>query len=151
MKRTLPPTWTPEEIAAGDRVARAWMDFFGGGTGPPALETPAAFGGEAGRMAAVRGRHEARLLAYPNVVGVTEGKRMRRGKPAAESAIVVLVSRKVPRRSLTRASLLPSQLEGVPVDVVEVGPVEALGAEAGKARAKARAVSRVRRKRTARH
>jgi hypothetical protein len=140
MKRTLPPNWTPEEIAAGDRLARAWMDFFGGPSGTPAaLETPAAFGEEAGRIAVVRGRHEARLLAYPNVVGVTEGKRMRRGKPAAESAIVVLVSRKVPRRSLTRASLLPSQIEGVPVDVVDE-----------KTRTKARAVSRVRRKRSAR-
>ena len=95
----------------------------------------------------MRAKHEARLLAYPNVVGVSEGLRMRRGKPASEPAIVVLVSRKVARKSLTAASLLPSHIEGVPVDVVEVGPVEALevGAEK-KVRAKPRTGGRARRK-----
>ena len=51
-----------------------------------------------------------------------------------EAAIVVLVSRKLPRKSLTKASLLPSHLDGIPIDVVEVGAIEAL--DAGRARRK---------------
>ena len=59
---------------------------------------------------------------------------MRRGKPTNEPAIVVLVSRKLPRKSLNKASLLPSHLDGIPIDVVEVGVIEAL--DAGRARRK---------------
>ena len=78
---------------------------------------PPGFDAEAGSGAAIRAKHEARLLAYPNVVGVTEGMRMRRGKLTNEPVIAVLVSRKVPRKRLTKASLLPSHIGGIPIDV----------------------------------
>jgi hypothetical protein len=145
MKRTLGPNWTAKQIAAGKRFRQAWLDFFArpGATAPapaPSLDADVA------SRAAIRAAHEARLLRYPNVVGVTDGVRMRRGKPTNDPAIVVLVSRKVPRKSLPKASLLPSQIDGVPIDVVEVGPIEALDSDlripgmardAGRARRKA--------------
>ena len=133
MKRTIGPSWTAEQIAAGERFKQGWMDFFGrGGAGAPLV--PPGPDAEPDSRAAIRAKHEAWLLAYPNVVGISEGTRMRRGKPTNEAAIVVLVSRKLPRKSLTKASLLPSHLDGIPIDVVEVGAIEAL--DAGRARRK---------------
>ena len=125
MKRALEPSWTAEEIAAGERFKEGWLEFFGS-LGANARVVPLGLDAEAGTRASILTKHEAQLLAYPNVVGVTEGTRMRRGKPTNEPVIVVLVSRKVPRKSLTKASLIPSQTDGVPIDVVEVGPIEAL-------------------------
>jgi hypothetical protein len=136
MKRTLGPSWTAEQIAAGERFKQGWLDFFGRlDAAPP--EAPPVFDAEAGNRAAIRATHEARLLAYPNVVGVTEGTRMRRGKPTKEPVIAVLVSRKVPRKILAKASLLPTHIDGIPVDVVEVGPIKALEWESKRKRTKA--------------
>jgi len=126
MKRKLGPTWTAEQTAAGERFGRAWVDFFGG---PGAAPVPLGLDTDVASRAAIRAKHEAQLLGYPNVVGVIDGTRMRGGKPTNEHAIVVLVSRKVPRRNLAKASLLPSELDGVPVDVVEVGVIEALDSD----------------------
>jgi hypothetical protein len=144
MKPTLGPSWTPEQIAAGERFKQSWLDFFGR-AGAAAPQVLTGLDAEAGSRAAVRARHEARLLAYPNVVGVTEGTRMRKGRLTNEPVIAVLVSRKVPRKSLTKASLLPSHIDGIPIDVVEVGPIEALEPELKRTRTKA--VGRARRKR----
>lgn len=67
-------------------------------------------------IAAVQARHERELLRYPNVVGVATG----------ESGLLVLVSRKVPEQELAPDERLPREIEGVPVDVVETGPIEPL-------------------------
>jgi hypothetical protein len=142
MKRTLGPTWTAEQIAQGERFGQAWLDFFGreGAPAPvPGLDADAA------RRAAARAKHEAQLLGFPNVVGVIDGVRMRGGKPTDEPAIVVLVSRKVPCKSLAKASLLPAHVDGIPVDVLEVGPIDALGPDV-PTRAKAPLARRPRRK-----
>lgn len=148
MKRTLGPSWTADEIAAGKRFGQAWLNFFGreGASAPvvsPSLEADVA------SRATIRQEHEARLLGYPNVVGVTDGVRMRRGKPTGEPAIVVLVSRKMPRKSLEESAILPSHIDGIRIDVVEIGPIEALGSieptgagarDAGRPRRKTRRV-----------
>jgi hypothetical protein len=141
VKRTLGPSWTAEQIAAGERFKRGWLDFFGR---PGAAVVPAGLDTEVGSRAAIRAKHEARLRAYPNVVGVTEGTRTRKGKPTNEPVIAVLVSRKVPRKSLAKASLLPSHIDGIPIDVVEVGPIDAL--ESGLKRTRTKAIGRARRK-----
>jgi hypothetical protein len=77
-------------------------------------------------VAAVQARHERELLRYPNVVGVATGTPTRRGKPTAGPGLLVLVSRKVPERELAPEERLPREIEGVPVDVVETGPIEPL-------------------------
>lgn len=74
---------------------------------------------EQGRVAAVRAGQEARLLGYPNVVGVGEG--LRGGTPA----LLVFVTHKVPAAQLAPAELLPDEIDGVPIDVVPVGEVRA--------------------------
>jgi hypothetical protein len=83
------------------------------------------FDESAARIAAVRARHETRLLRYPNVVGVSEGPRVRGGRPAGEQCLIVYVARKVPAAELADADVLPTMLDGVPVDVQESGTVEA--------------------------
>jgi len=54
-----------------------------------------------------------------NVVAIAEGQN--RG----ETNIIVYVARKVPREQLAEDDLLPPELEGIPVDVVESGPIDA--------------------------
>jgi hypothetical protein len=75
---------------------------------------------------------------------------MRRGKLTNEPVITVLVSQKVSRKSLTEASLLPSHIDGIPIDVVEVGPIEALESELKRTRTKGFEAERARRKKTRR-
>ena len=67
------------------------------------------------------------LLGLPNVVGVGVGLRMRRNKPTGEVALVVMVSKKVPAVELAPHELIPTVLDGIPVDVMEVGDLRAGG------------------------
>jgi hypothetical protein len=138
MKHSLGPVWTPAQIAAGKRFGQQWFDFFAR-TGGDSPALPRALRNDMASVTAVRVNHEARLLRYPNVVGVTEGTRMRAGRLTGEPALIVLVSGKVPRAKLPKGSLLPAELDGVPIDVIEVGPIEALSAPAaGRATAPSR-------------
>ena len=68
--------------------------------------------------------HEAELMAKANVLGVGVGLRQT-AAGQAEVALVVLVRRKVPAAELAAADRIPRHLDGVPVDVQEVGDVEA--------------------------
>ena len=65
------------------------------------------------------------LMALPNVVGLGIGLRHVGGEPTGEVALVVLVSRKLPAVQLEEGGLLPQEIEGVPVDVQEVGEITA--------------------------
>lgn len=73
----------------------------------------------------VKDAHEADLLRRANVLGVGVGMRQRGRRTSDEVAVVVLVTRKVPAAELAPADLIPSEIEGVPVDVLEVGDVRA--------------------------
>jgi hypothetical protein len=73
----------------------------------------------------VRQAYEADLLAKANVLGVGVGMRRRRGESTEEVAVVVLVSRKIPAAQLAPRDVIPRQIEGVPVDVLEVGEIRA--------------------------
>jgi hypothetical protein len=78
------------------------------------------------RAEAVRRAHEAELLARANVVGVGIGLRRANGAHTDQVAVIVLVTRKVPRTQLAPKDVIPSEIEGVPVDVQEVGNIKAL-------------------------
>jgi hypothetical protein len=73
-------------------------------------------------VAAVQARHQHELLRYPNVVGVATGTPTAHGPPG----LMVLVSRKVPASELAPGELLPQEIEGVPVHVVETGQIKPL-------------------------
>ena len=77
------------------------------------------------RAQAVRQEHQEALLAKANVTGVGVGLRHTGGQRTEQMGIVVMVSKKVPRAWLDPQDVIPSEIDGVPVDVREVGRLEA--------------------------
>jgi hypothetical protein len=75
---------------------------------------------------AVKARHESLLMQKANVIGVGIGYRERGGKLTDEVALVVNVIRKLPRFQLDPEDFIPNDIEGVPVDVREIGQIRAL-------------------------
>ena len=70
-------------------------------------------------VAQVLGRHSERLMALPGVIGTAESECG--GRPC----ILVLVVRRTPELEL----LIPSELEGIAVEIRETGPIRALDSE----------------------
>jgi len=80
---------------------------------------------------AKEGSKEA-LLEMPNVVGVGVGYQLKQGEPTGDYAIVVMVSRKLPLPALAPEAVLPHSMQGVNIDVIEVGEIRALQARTDK-------------------
>lgn len=77
------------------------------------------------RIRAVKEKHEAALLRKKNVVGVGIGLRQVDGQFTEQLALTVLVRHKQPNSELARHDWIPVELDGVPVDVQEVGTLRA--------------------------
>ncbi len=75
------------------------------------------------RAREVMGRHEQALLGKANVIGVGVGYMRRDGELTGDVGLVVMVRRKVPKAELAPEDFVPPEIEGVPVDVQEVGEV----------------------------
>ena len=73
------------------------------------------------KILAVKRAHEAELLAKAHVVGCGVGYRRKAGKPTSILALVVLVDRKVPTHLLSAWDAIPAEIDGIPVDVQEIG------------------------------
>lgn len=127
MKRELGPNWTKKQEKEGKQSGKAWEEFFAKGEQQGGRSQQPDLAREA-KAAEVQQRHEAELLRYPNVVGVATGIRTRKGKPTGERCLVVYVERKLPRKRLAAKDLLPSAIEGIPIDVVETGSLTPLPA-----------------------
>ena len=69
----------------------------------------------------VQNKYTDMLLAIPHVMGVAIGLQQKNGVYTDEVCLVVMVDKKVPASELDSQSLIPSQLDGVPVDVQEIG------------------------------
>jgi hypothetical protein len=74
---------------------------------------------------AVKNAHEAELMSMPNVVGVGIGFRQKGGVRADEVALVVMVTQKLSPSLLAPDDAIPAVIDGVPVDVQEVGVIRA--------------------------
>ena len=74
---------------------------------------------------AVKHAHENELLSKANVVGVGIGFRQIAGTATSDLALVVMVSSKLPPAGLSEDDLIPAWIDGVPVDVQEVGEITA--------------------------
>jgi hypothetical protein len=72
-------------------------------------------------IAEAKTRHEADLLALPNVTAVGIGERA--GKPV----IKVFVTEKLPDSTLAPEERVPTSLDGYEVDVEAIGFIEAQG------------------------
>ena len=79
-----------------------------------------------------------------NVVGVGIGERIVAGKPTGIRAIKILVVRKVSAREIAPRHMLPRRIRGLPVDVEEVGRLQAFTAPAMRRRRPARGSNSVR-------
>ncbi len=77
------------------------------------------------RIRAVKRQHEKALLRKANVVGVGVGVREQGGVRTNDLALVVMVRKKVPADQLAPADRIPSEIDGAPVDVQEVGTIRA--------------------------
>ncbi len=73
----------------------------------------------------VQAKYTEELMQMANVVGVAVGLIQRSGQPTGDIGLVVLVARKVPYSQLAESDRIPPELEGVPVDVQEVGEIKA--------------------------
>jgi hypothetical protein len=74
---------------------------------------------------AVMQAHQERLMRCANVVGVAIGRRKVGGEIMDEPVLVVMVTKKLPPDKLTPEDLLPTEIDGVRVDVQEVGEIRA--------------------------
>jgi hypothetical protein len=77
------------------------------------------------RILAVKHVYEDELLAKPNVVGVAIGFRQIGGQITDTLSLVVMVTHKLPQGTLDPEDQIPLTLEGIPVDVQEVGEITA--------------------------
>lgn len=71
------------------------------------------------------------LIDLENVVGVGRGYKCRRGESTKSEAAVVLVKKKFGKEDLRRNDIIPSRMNGVMTDVVEVGDIRLLSERLG--------------------
>ena len=74
----------------------------------------------------VKAAHQQMLLTKANVVGVAIGYARRDQSTTEQLGLVVMVSQKLPREMLAEKDLIPRELDGILVDVQEVGKLRAL-------------------------
>jgi hypothetical protein len=123
----LKPKWSKRQLRAGQRMREAWETFFSSASKDASIASHQPFAVEGdGRLAGIQAKVEAELLGYSNVIGVATGIRVRGGKPTGEPCIVVYVSQKLPITKLAKSEVIPHEIEGVPIDVVDVGEIGAL-------------------------
>jgi hypothetical protein len=75
---------------------------------------------------AVKDAYTGFLMSKPNVVGVGIGLHKVEGQRTGQVGLVVMVSHKVAKDLLRPEDVIPEQIDGVPVDVREVGEINAL-------------------------
>ncbi len=75
------------------------------------------------RALAVKEKFKQDLLSRENVIGLGVGLKTVGGQQTGEVSLVVLVTHKLPLAALAARDRLPSEIEGVPLDVQEVGEI----------------------------
>ena len=70
---------------------------------------------------AVKARHEANLMKKAHVVGVGIGLQRPEAAALPEPALIVSVTKKVPLEKLRSKDRIPRTLEGIRVQVEEIG------------------------------
>ncbi len=72
-------------------------------------------------VTSVQQRYGDWLMKMPHVVGVGVGYAMIHGSTTGELSLVVMVERKLPEDQIPPEQRIPRQLDGVRVDVQEMG------------------------------
>jgi len=74
----------------------------------------------------VKQKYEMELMKKSGVVGCSIGYKHVAGKKTDELCIVCYVSKKRQASELSKEDMIPREIEGVPVDVIESGGFRAL-------------------------
>jgi uncharacterized membrane protein YqgA involved in biofilm formation len=74
----------------------------------------------------VKAEYEKELMQKPGVVGVAIGYKLIKGKKTNQLCIVCYVVKKKRIGELEEHNIIPEEIEGIPVDVVESGQIQAL-------------------------
>lgn len=77
---------------------------------------------EQDRLLKLLRKHRKTLLAYPNVHSVDVGLEFSDGAPTGRLAIRVHVGDKQPEAALADGDVIPDELDGIPVDVLQTRP-----------------------------
>jgi hypothetical protein len=78
------------------------------------------------KVKAVKDKYQAELLKKANVVGVAIGYNEKDGQMTDQIALTVMVDKKLTLSQLDAKDVIPPKIEGVMVDVKEVGEIRAL-------------------------
>lgn len=70
--------------------------------------------------------YQEELISKANVVGVAVGLQEKEGRLTDTLAMVVMVKQKIPNQNLPLEDQIPTSIEGIPIDVQEVGEIKAL-------------------------
>lgn len=73
------------------------------------------------RLTALQAQYVDELMQKPNVVGVGVGFAKVGGEYTETPALIVMVSQKIGKEQLDTEACLPTELEGMRVDVQEMG------------------------------
>jgi len=86
----------------------------------------------------VQKAHEKSLLKKQNVVGTAIGEKWSNGTPTGKDAVLVFVQKKFTKRGVlskySANEMVPSELDGIPTDVIEVGVITKEVGYKGKSR-----------------
>jgi hypothetical protein len=74
----------------------------------------------------IKKKYETVLLSKKNVVSVGIGFKEKDGQVTDQMALIVSVEKKQPANQVSDTDLIPAEIEGVPVDVKEIGIIRAL-------------------------
>jgi hypothetical protein len=77
------------------------------------------------RVTTVKYRYEKKLVTLANVVGVGVGFKFTKGQKTEILSVVANVSEKKPLSELAERDVVPTELDGIPTDVQEVGHIRA--------------------------
>jgi hypothetical protein len=73
------------------------------------------------KITAVQAKYAIELMEKANVIGIAMGLAKDDGEYTQELCLVVMVSEKVPVEELDEKDIIPNELDGVRVDVQEMG------------------------------
>jgi len=74
----------------------------------------------------VKEKYVEQLMSLKNVVSVGIGRKKVQGRETEELAIIVGVTQKLPLTLIKKSDLIPQVLDGVKIDVIEVGKIRVL-------------------------
>jgi hypothetical protein len=118
MAKTLGPSWSEKDVAAGRKIAEGAKALAEGGTGTTPFDS--------GQLSETLARYQDMLMAYPNVVAVSDGVCVQDDAEAPKACINVYVAHKIAPEELDEDARLPAELDGVPVQVIEAGEIGTL-------------------------